>query len=136
MAGSEHLSIAQYGVLETKGGLAELRQSDAERQLVVEEGGLTIADERLHDDEAVPPLFQLLVGEPGSAEPLHATDLEVGEVAGAVDYPLRVGLGVADAELRLVYQRPPRRPLAALELGLAFLDKSPHAFPGILGSEE
>src|SRR5918911_5541360 len=110
VAGGEHLSVAQYGVLETKGGLAEFRQSNAERQLVIEEGGLTIADERLHDDEAVPPFFQLLVGEASSAEPLHAANLKVGEVAGAIDYPLRVGLGVADAELRLVYQRLSRRP--------------------------
>ena len=107
VAGDEHLTAAQDLVLEAEGGFARLRKLGAERELVVEERSLAVADERLDDDDAVTFLLQFLIREAGGAEPLDATNLEVGEVVGVVDYPLRVGLGVADAEFRLVdYYRP------------------------------
>src|SRR5918998_826776 len=102
VAGDEHLPVAQDRVFEAQRDLAHLRELGAERELVVEEGGLAVADERLHDDDAVALPLEFFVGEIGGAEPLDAPDLEVGEVVGVVDYPLRIGLGVADAEFRLV----------------------------------
>jgi hypothetical protein len=106
VAGGEHLSVAQDRVLEAKGGFAQLNQLGAKRELVVEKGGLAVADERLHDDDAVALLFELFVGETSGAQPLDAADLEVGEVGGVVDDALSVGLGVANAEFRLVNYRP------------------------------
>jgi hypothetical protein len=118
VAGGEHFSGAQDGVLEAEGGPAQLRQLGAKRELIVEVGGLAVADERLQDDDAVALPFELFVGEASGAEPLDAADLEVGEVAGVVDYPLSVGLGVADAEFRLVDYR-------ALNSGLRRSAKAP-----------
>jgi hypothetical protein len=102
VAGGEHFSVAQDDVLEAEGGPAQLRQLGAKRELVVEEGGLAVADERLHDDDAAALPFELFVAEASGAEPLDAADLEVGEVGGVVDDALGVGLGVADAKFRLV----------------------------------
>jgi hypothetical protein len=102
VAGDEHLPVAHDRVFEAQGDLAHLRELGAERELVVEVGGLAVADERLHDDDAVALPLELPVGEAGGAEPLDATDLEVGEVVGVVDNALGIGLGVADAELRFV----------------------------------
>jgi hypothetical protein len=100
--GGERFRAAQGGVLEAQGGPGQLRELRPDRQLVVEKGGLAVADERLHDDEAVAPRLQLLVGEAGGAQPLDAADLEVGEVDCVVYVPLGIYLGVADAEFRLV----------------------------------
>jgi hypothetical protein len=102
VARGDHLSVADHLVLEAQRGLACAYELGAERQLVVEEGGSAVADESLHDDEAVALLLQRFVGEAGGAQPLDATDLEVGEVVGVVDVPLRVGLGIADPESGLV----------------------------------
>src|ERR671917_1257180 len=108
VAGDEHLPVAQGRVFEAQRGPAHLREAGAERELVVEEGGPAVADEGLHDDDPIAPFLELFVGEPGGAEPLDTPHLEVGEVVGVVDHPLRVGLGVTDAEFRLVdyYYRP------------------------------
>lgn len=105
VAGGEHLSTTQQGVLEAEGSLAQLRQARTERQLVVEAGGALVEGANFYDHEAIALFFELLIGEAGGAEPLDATDLEVGEVVGIVDDALSVGLGVADAELRLVQVR-------------------------------
>ena len=102
VAGGEHLSTAQQGVLKAEGGFAQLRQARTERQLVVEAGGALVEGANFYDHETVAPFFELLVGEAGGAEPLDAAYLKVGEVVGIVDDALSVGLGVADAELRLV----------------------------------
>src|ERR687898_315411 len=59
-------------------------------------------DEHLTADDSVTFLLQFFIREAGGAEPLDATNLEVGEEVGVVDYPSCVGLGVADAEFRLV----------------------------------
>ena len=105
IAGGEHLSVAQQGVIETQRGLAQPRQVRAESQLVVEAGGALVEGVNLYDHEAIAPFFELLVGEAGGAEPLDAADLEIGEVVGVVDDALSVGLRVADAEPRLVQGR-------------------------------
>ncbi len=103
VARDEHFSVPEHGVLEAQGCFAELRELRAQRQLVVEEGRLLVAREGFYDDEAEAPLLHFPIRNPGGAEPLHTPDLEVGEVVGVVDYPLRVGLGVTDAQLGLVY---------------------------------
>jgi hypothetical protein len=102
VARGDHLAVADHLVLEAQRGLAQACELGAERQLVVEEGGLVVADESLHDDEAVALILQRFVGEAGGAQPLDAADLEVGEVVGVVDVPLSVGLGVTDPESGLV----------------------------------
>jgi hypothetical protein len=85
VAGGEHLSTAQQGVLEAERGLAQLRQARTERQLVVESGNALVEGANFYDHEAIAPFFELLVGEAGGAKPLNAADLEVREVVGVVD---------------------------------------------------
>src|ERR671917_909353 len=60
-----------------------------------------IVDEGLDDDESEAPIFEFFVGEAGVAQPLDAANLEVREVVGVVDVPLRIYLRVADPEGRL-----------------------------------
>ena len=74
-----------------------------QRQLVVEEGSFFVVDEGFDDYEAVSSFLHLSVGEARGAQPFDASDLEVGEVVSVVYYPLRVGLGVPDAQPGLVY---------------------------------
>ena len=50
--------------------------------------------------------LHLLVGVADGAQPLHASDLEVGEVGGVVDVALRVDLGVPDPDFGLVDYLP------------------------------
>ena len=78
----------------------------AERQLVVEEGGTAVVEERLDDDEAAAASLHLPVGLARGAQPLDATDLEVGEVGRVVDVALGVDLGVADPDFGLVDYLP------------------------------
>ena len=89
----------------------------------------------LDHDETVPQFLHLPVGEADRAQPVDAADLEVREIVGVVDYSLRVRLGVANAQFRLVYEQRLRR-LTSLELGLTLLYKGAHALPRVLGAEE
>src|SRR5918998_1757828 len=118
VARDERLPSARDQVLEAQGGAAQVRELGAEDELVVEEGRLAVVGEDLHDHYAVAARFQLLVREAGGPQPLDAAHLEVREADRVVDVPLRVYLRVADAEPRLVDQRP-------LNSGLRFSTKAP-----------
>src|SRR5687768_16454296 len=51
--------------------------------------------------------LHLLVGVADGAQPLHASDLQVGEVGGVVDVALRVDFGVPDPDFGRVEQLLP-----------------------------
>ncbi len=63
--GDEHLPVAKDRVPEGERGVLQVSKLRAKGQLVIEEGRLMVAKERLHHDEAVALLLQLLVGEAG-----------------------------------------------------------------------
>ena len=78
VAGGDHLPIPQHLVLEAEGGTAHVREFRAERELVVEADGFLVEEASLDDHEAEALILHLPVRESGGAEPLDATDLEVG----------------------------------------------------------
>ena len=106
VACDERFSVAKHLVIEAEGDFAEFGEVRDQGQLVVEEGWSAVVEQRLDDHEAAPLLLHLPVGAACGAQPLHAPDLEVGEVGGVVDVPLGVDLAVADPDLDLVDYRP------------------------------
>lgn len=98
----DDLTVAQNLVLEPERGFTEVREGRSQDQGVVEAGGALVEGVCLDHDEAVAGPLHVPVRETGGAEPLHAADLEVGEVVGVVDDALRVGLAVPDAQPNLV----------------------------------
>ena len=117
VACDERLSVAQHLVIEAKRDLAQLGERGAERQLVVEKGGTAVIEERLDHDETAAASLHLPVGLARGAQPLDATDLEVGEVGRVIDVALGVDLGVADPYFGLVNYLPSN-------LGLRFSPKA------------
>jgi hypothetical protein len=106
MACDEDFSIAEHLVIEAEGDLAEIGEVGDQGQFVVEEGWSAVLEECFDDDEAAALSLHFSVRVARGTQPLHAPDLEVGEVGGVVDVPLGVDLGVADPDFGLVDYLP------------------------------
>jgi len=95
------LGVPLDDVLVAKARASDVDAAGVDREAIVEVGGTCVPGVGLDRHRLDPVVAQRRVAAPKPREVVDARYLEPDEVLGVVCDPLRVGLGEADADLRL-----------------------------------